>query len=127
MLEPADCQPELALRERAFTDDSALIVAELCGLLRGRRWQTARQLMALRPGWTERAIRATASASGGKIISGPGTPGYCLHDEVKLEELEHDGRKQISQGRSMVHRGIEFLRQAKFRRLAAPKSNPSRT
>jgi hypothetical protein len=125
MLSPSDLQPELALRERAQIDDASLAVNELCGLLRGRGWLMARELMALRPGWTERAIRAIASASGGRVVSGPGMPGYCLHDEVALDEMEHAGRSLISQGRTMMRRGIEFLRQAKLRRLAAPKGTPS--
>lgn len=124
---PADCQPELNLRTRAAANDpvAAEGIAELCGLLRGRGWLTAKQLVALRPAWTERSIRKLASASGGQVISGPGTPGYCHHEDASTEELEHAGNQQISQGRAMWRRGIDFKRMARFRRLAQPKGNPA--
>jgi hypothetical protein len=88
MLSPADCQPELALRLReADTRVTPGEVNELCGLLRGRRWVTAKALQLLRPQWTERHIRALASASAGKVISAPGSHGYCLEEEATDAEI----------------------------------------
>lgn len=111
----ADCQPELALRVQAARTVCADSVNELCGLLAGRDWVTARELSRLRPEWSERFIRALAEASNAekgkiRVISGPGTPGYRLATREALDEIEHAGRASISQGRKMAHRGIKFLR-----------------
>jgi hypothetical protein len=122
-LHPSDFQPELALRAAAVErDETELGIAELLGLLRGRGWQTKQQILARRPAWTERTIRTLASASGGRIVSAPGSRGYCHHEEASTKELEHAGSQMISQGRAMARRGIVFRRMAQFRRLAAPQS-----
>ncbi len=123
----ADFQPELNLRLRAARGVNADAIAELCGLLRGRGWVKARTLRRLRPAWTERHIRALASASGGRVISGPGTPGYRLAAEIadaELEAIAHAGRSQLSQGRHMARRGVAILRFVALRRKAAEPSGP---
>jgi len=125
----SDFQPELNLRAQAACKVNADAVHELCGLLRGRGWVTARQLRELRPEWTERFIRALASASGTRVVSGPGTPGYILAEGItdeQLEQLQHAGRSMVSQGRDMARRGIRFLRLHALRSKAAQvASEPS--
>lgn len=117
MIQPADAQGELNLRTRhARCVVCADSVNELCSLLAQRGWLTAAEILDKRPEWTERFIRLLASASGGRVLSGPGTPGYCLASEATLPELDHAGKSLVSQGRAMVHRGIRFLRAAAAQR-----------
>ncbi len=105
---PSFCQPELNLRLKAARGVNRDSVAELCGLLRGRGWVTARALQALRPEWTERFIRALAKWSEGRVISGPGMPGYCLSEEVSDADLRRAANTLISQGKEMEERGIVY-------------------
>ncbi len=126
MISPSDLQPELKLRERAArTTVNTDSIAELCGLLRGRGWVTRRELQRQRPHWSERFIRELASCAG-RVVSGPGTPGYCLVDEVTDEDLEHAGRSNIAQGREMARRGIRLLRILALRRKAKELSEETR-
>lgn len=123
----ADLQPELNLRTEAARDVNADSVQELCGLLRGRGWVKADALLALRSEWPRgeagrRFIRKLASASGTRVVSGPGTPGYILAEEIpdeQLEQLLHAGRSMKSQGREMFRRGVRFLRLHALRSKAA--------
>ena len=115
------CEPELNLRMRAARGVSAENVTQLCQLLRGHGWMTAREIRGLRPEWDERIIRRLASASGFRIISYPGSPGYRLAEDMtqaEIEEMEHAGAAMISQARDMMHRGIRFKRLAAVRRLS---------
>lgn len=111
-------QAELNLREKAARGVNRDSIAELCGLLRGRSWTTSKELQRLRPQWNERFIRLLARAARPAIVSGPGTPGYCLAEESNDAELEHAGRSQISQGRDMARSGIGYLRLLGLRRAA---------
>ncbi len=110
MISPSDAQAELNLRTKAARTVSRDSVEELCQLLRGRRWLTAGQLSALRPKWNERFIRLLARAARPRVVSSPGSAGYCLAGEVTDDELLHAGRSQISQGRDMARSGIGYLR-----------------
>lgn len=103
-------QAELNLREKAARAVNRDSIEELCQLLRGRGWVTARELQAVRPQWNERFIRLLASAARPRILSGPGSPGYCLTDEASDAELEHAANCQKSQGRDMLRIGIKYSR-----------------
>lgn len=123
MNQPADVQAELNLRTRhARCTVCADAVNELCGLLRGRGWVTARELIRLRPNWTERFIRSLAHKSNEglpkgelRVVSGPGTPGYGLSDEVEIEEILHAGFAGASQGMHMLKHGHRLIRFARRR------------
>ncbi len=73
-------------------------VAELIARLRGRGWQTARDLGAAKES-DKRQLRAIAEASEGRIISGQ--KGYKLTREATLTEIDstvwmrHQGEKMI--------------------------------
>ena len=117
-----DCQPELNLRTKAARAVNRDSVEELCQLLRGRKWMTAREIQTYRPQWTERFIRALAEWSQRRVLSYPGSPGYRLTEELSAQEIEmldHAGNSMISQGRQMARRGIGFRRLAALRRKAA--------
>ena len=73
---------------RAARGVSAENITQLCQLLRGHGWMTAREIRGLRPEWDERIIRRLASASGFRIISYPGSPGYRLAEEMTQAEIE---------------------------------------
>jgi hypothetical protein len=103
-------QAELNLRAKAARGVNRDSIEELCQLLRGRGWVTSRQIQTLRPDWNERFIRLLARGSRARVVSGPGTPGYCLTDETDDADLEHAGRSLLSQGRDMSRSGIAYLR-----------------
>jgi hypothetical protein len=130
MTTPTDIdQAELALRTSPalagrVTRDS---VAELCGLLRGRGWVTAREIQRWRPHWRDRFIRLLANESAGRIVSFPGSPGYRLAEDLPAHDiatLDHAAAALIHQGRDMVRRGIKFRRLAALRRAAAELLQP---
>ena len=104
----SDLQPELELRLQAARSVNADAVQELCGLLRGRGWATARDLRALRPAWTERFIRAVANASKGHVISGQ--QGYALTGERPRGEGEHAASWMEHQANEMRQRAVEIRR-----------------
>jgi hypothetical protein len=70
--------PELALPMTA-PDISVAEVDALCAHIAGRGWLTARQLES-ELGLDDRKVRAIAEHSDGRILSGPGCPGYKLFD-----------------------------------------------
>jgi hypothetical protein len=124
MLAPSNSDPELPLRIKAAQAVNIDSVAELCGLLRQRGWQTAKDIQQLRPQWNERFIRLLANAAGRQITSGPGTPGYCLTEEVETEELKHAARSLMSQGKAMLERGIGLMQIVALRATQAKLLNP---
>lgn len=107
---------ELPLRMKAAKAVNRDSVEELCGLLRGRGWVLCSHLRELRPDWNERFIRLLANTAGRRIVSGPGMPGYCLAEEVALDDLIHAGRSLTSQGRMMMERGIGYMQLVALRR-----------
>ena len=81
----------------------------LIGALDRRRWQTAAQLRE-RTAFDDRKVRALASDSAGRIISGQ--RGYCLITEATTAEIDHAADWLISQGKAMIKRGIAIRTQA---------------
>ena len=85
-LQQLDLLPARAKAPRVSDDD----VAALQQHLRGRGWLTSAELLA-DPGladWSERSLRAVASASNGRVLSYPGSPGYRLTKEATIEEIQ---------------------------------------
>lgn len=80
-------------------------ITALTALLDGRRW-TKRAELAVSLGWTIRAVRDTASRSGGAILSGP--QGLCLTAYASPDEIEHARLILLSQARQMIRRSQEI-------------------
>lgn len=74
-------------------------------------FHTAAQLHQ-RLGFSDRTIRKLAESSGGLIISGPGSPGYCHLDHCPVEKLNHIANTLQSQGKLMLRRSIAMRRKA---------------
>ena len=110
MIQTHDCQPELNLRLKAARAVNIDSVAELCGLLRGRGWMTAKDVQTLRPAWGERFIRLLANAAGGSVLSYPGSPGSRLTAEASAEERERAVAKLRHQAREMGERASAIAR-----------------
>jgi len=72
--------------------------------LSGSIWQTARELRRL--GWNERKLRAVASLSRGRIVSGQ--KGYALIESVSDEEAMHAAAWLDAQARVMMRRANEI-------------------
>lgn len=81
-------------------------VEQLILELRGCGWCTARRLARLWPHWDDRTIRAMASASAGRIISGQ--KGYALIEEATVEEVRHAAAWLRHQGNQMIRRAHEI-------------------
>lgn len=74
-------------------------------------WHTAKQLShALQI--NDRKIRQFAEASDGRIISGPGCPGYRHIDHCSADDIAHAADKLRSQARRMLSRSIRIRRRA---------------
>lgn len=89
-------------------------IADLVRALTGHDWRSARELAG--EGWNDRRLRATASASEGRIVSGQ--KGYALIEAVTVEEAQHAADWLDRQARSMSKRASE-IRRAMHRRFAA--------
>lgn len=81
-----------AARERTATPAE---IALLDRTLSGAGWLTRRQIAAVL-GWTERKVRAVASADK-RFISFPGSPGYKLRSDCTREEMLHFRQSHFSQ------------------------------
>lgn len=103
----AEVQPELQLKTPAPLTTAAE-QDELVALLRGRGWMTMREIASEHPGWSDRHIRAIASESGGRIVSGQ--HGYKLTLECTPEEVHHATAWLRSQARVMTDRAIAIAR-----------------
>lgn len=79
-------------------------------------FHTAKQLSAALD-LTDRKIRQIAELSNGRIVSGPGSPGYCHLHHCPAEQLAHIADTLRSQARSMLSRSIK-LRRLAHRRCA---------
>lgn len=79
-------------------------------------WLTAKQLHAI-TGWNDRKIRAVAEHSDGRILSGPGCPGYKLFDgSASLDDARRAANALQSQGNRMLHRSKSIW--ARYHRYA---------
>jgi len=58
----------------------------------------------------ERRIRAIAEFSDGRILSGPGCPGYRLFTGDALADADLAASRLESQGKRMIHRAIAIRR-----------------
>lgn len=88
--------------------------------LKGRRFTPARQILAA-AGLTgsednRRWLRRVRAATNGRVIGGPGMPGYCLLSEMSIEDFRHWTETMRSQAREMI---AEVLRASKLYHAAA--------
>lgn len=98
--------PETAELDLRFPapEVSVAEVDALCDHLRNRGWLTAKQLAA-ELGLDDRKIRAIAEHSDGRILSGPGCPGYKLFDgSASLDDARRAANALQSQGNRMLYR-----------------------
>jgi hypothetical protein len=59
-------------------------------------------------GFDKRTIRAIAEHSKGKILSWPGSPGYCHINHAKIDEISHAQAALIIQSGKMIDRAREI-------------------
>lgn len=103
-----DEQLKFKLAERATNDQQ---LNALVAWLKGQDdWQTAKQITKAL-GLSDRIIRNLASQSGGKIISGPGCPGYKHIDRATREEVAGAIARMDHQARAMLIRSRSIERQ----------------
>jgi hypothetical protein len=111
-------QPELPLHTSSLgapdvTDDE---IEHLCSFLRGRGWMRAAEIC---PALSidDRKLRAIAQHSDGRILSGPGCPGYKLFTgRAEIEEADRCASRIESQARQMFARAVSIRR--RFHRYA---------
>lgn len=106
-------QPQLSFESPAPRVTSTE-VAVLIAVLSGQGWVTAKQL---RASWTDRQLRALASASEGRIVSGQ--KGYKLTSDATPEEMNEFIGRMSSQETEMKRRRMETERVWHARRTAA--------
>ena len=106
----ASQQPELDFERLAGQgpDVSKYQVETMIAALRGKGWQTSKELGARKES-DKRILRAIAEESEGQIISGQ--KGYKLTIEATLEEIASTGWLK-SQGKKMIARWIAIQRVA---------------
>ena len=95
-------------------------VALLMRVLRGNDWMKVSDVAAtaefqhrfegLKPANFERRIRAIANRSEGFVLSYPGSPGYRLTVEAKIEEIQTATAKLRHQAGRMIQRALEIDR-----------------
>ena len=61
---------------------------------------------------SDRKIRQLAEQSGGLVVSGPGSPGYCHLYHCPTEQVAHLTATMISQGKTMIRRALLTRRRA---------------
>jgi len=61
---------------------------------------------------SDRKIRRLAECSGGQVVSGPGSPGYCHIEHCPAGVLAHIADTLRSQARSMLARSIRMRKRA---------------
>lgn len=84
-------------------------------------WKTAEDVAAFlvrcgSEGWNERKVRATARVAAPVIVSYPGSPGYKLWADCKVEEIDHAINAFESQAKDMTARAMLY-RSAYHRRF----------
>ncbi len=99
-------QPEFLFRNSTEREEATARAAEwLVNYLRGRRWTIARQILAaMGMSSTEdnkRWLRLVRVAAAGRVMGGPGMPGYMLLAEMSVAEFEHWRHTMRSQAREM--------------------------
>ena len=99
-------QTELNLKLSA-PEVTAEEVEQLVDYLRGRGWCTARQIESA-TGVDDRKVRAIAEHSEGRILSGPGCPGYRYFDKEALPFAERAIACIESQAAKMTKRAIAY-------------------
>jgi hypothetical protein len=109
-LDNAKAAPEIASEE----------IGLLLNVLRGRDWLKAAEIAAdfrfveyfgpVTTSYAERRVRAIASASGGQVLSYPGSPGYRLTMEATIEEIQTATAKLRHQAGEMDRRALEIDR-----------------
>ena len=82
-------------------------VEQLVGFLEGKGWLTAKQI-AETTGIDDRRLRAITEHSAGRILSGPGCPGYRYFDKDALPHAEHAIACLESQATKMNKRAIIY-------------------
>ena len=105
-------QMELVFRpgQRAGKVESAQEdAARLVLFLDGKGWRKAATL-AEALGWCDRRVRAAAEAADGRILSYPGSQGYCLTREATPEDRERAIAAFRSQARLMIRRSMAIGR-----------------
>jgi hypothetical protein len=108
---------QLSLDVRTAAPEVSVVEVEmLCAHLTGREWQTAAQISA-ELGIDDRRVRAIAEHSDGRILSGPGCPGYRLFTgATEIGEADRCASRLESQARKMLHRAASIRR--RFHRYA---------
>jgi len=103
-------QPELDFERLAGQgpDVSKFQVETMIAALRGKGWQTSKELGARKES-DKRILRAIAEESEGQIISGQ--KGYKLTSEATVNEIAETAWLK-SQGKKMIHRWIAIQRVA---------------
>jgi hypothetical protein len=94
----------------AVETDTMREVARLVGVLSGKGWMKASELLGILPEWNDRKLRTVASASGGQVLSYPGSPGYHLTIEASAVEREHAAAALRTQAVAMGDRAGDILR-----------------
>ena len=59
---------------------------------------------------SDRKIRQLAEAADGRIVSGPGSPGYIHVHHCPAEKIAHIAEALIRQGKLMIRRGFRTRR-----------------
>jgi hypothetical protein len=99
---------ELALdvTKPVVTPEQVELVA---GFLRGKGWVKG-AVIGTALGLDERRLRAVAEFSDGRILSGPGCPGYRLFTGDALADADLAAGRLESQGKRMIQRAIAIRR-----------------
>jgi len=92
-------------------------VEQLVEFLTGKGWLTARQIFEAL-GIDDRRLRAIAEHSDGRILSGPGCPGYRYFDRDALPHAEHAIACIESQAKKMLLRAVAY--RTRYHRYARP-------
>lgn len=100
-------QTEFALRvreksaEARVSEEDVVRLAEF--LERAEGWATA-SVIGAALGMNERRVRAVAAAAMPRVVSFPGSPGYCLWRFCPQPQILHGIEALESQGRDMIKR-----------------------
>jgi hypothetical protein len=103
---PANEELGLEIAAPVVTSEQVELVADY---LRGKAWVKGAVIGAALK-INERRLRAIAEFSDGRIISGPGCPGYRLFTGEALEAADFAASCLESQGKRMIHRAITIRR-----------------